>query len=269
MPKVSVIMGVYNGANRVKLAIDSILNQTFKDFEFIICDDGSYDNTFDVLESIAIKDNRIKLIKNNKNLGLAITLNNCLNIASGVYIARMDDDDISLPERLEKQVEFLDSHPEYAFVGTSRNLYDNNGIWGKSIISGERSKLDIFMGKTFVHPSVMIRREAILDVGGYSIYPETERTEDFDLWCKLYAKGYKGYNIKDVLFNYYEARDSYKKRKYKYRINEYKLKRKWMKMLNIPCRYRIFIYRPLIVGLIPVKIIMYYHKLKFSLKSKK
>ena len=266
MPKVSVIMGVYNGSKRIQTAIESILNQTFMDFELIICDDGSIDNSVEIIKKFANKDQRIKLIKNKKNLGLASTLNNCLELAKGEYIARMDDDDISHPDRFKKQVSFLDSHPEYALVGSSRNMYDDNGIWGINIIEGERTKFDIYMGRTFVHPSVMIRKSAILDVGGYTTSSETERTEDFDLWCKLYTKGYKGYNLSDILIDYYESKDSYNKRKYKYRICEFKLKLKWRKPLGISPIYFLHAFRPLIVGLLPIKVLMFYHKIKYRYK---
>ena len=203
MPKVSVIMGVYNGANRLEKAVQSILNQSFNDFEFIICDDGSTDNSIEVLEKLARQDKRIILLSNKTNLGLAKSLNNCLVISKGEYIARMDDDDFSHKNRFVKQVEFLDTHPEITIIGTSRNMYDANGIWGESVSEGERNKADIYLGKTFAHPSTMYRRSAIVDVNGYTSGEETERTEDYDLWCKLYDKGYIGYNLADVLIDYY------------------------------------------------------------------
>ncbi|MDP1417451.1 glycosyltransferase family 2 protein [Peribacillus simplex] len=264
MPKVSVIMGVYNGSKKIETAIKSILNQTFFDFELIICDDGSTDNSIELIENLAAEDKRIKLLKNSRNLGLAPTLNSCLNEARGEYIARMDDDDISHPGRFEKQVTFLNNNLDYAIVGTSRNLYDQNGVWGRSIKEGERTTLDIYLGRTFTHPSVMMRRKAVLDVEGYTTGTETERTEDFDLWCKLYEKGYKGFNLSDVLFDYFEARDSYNKRKYKYRLCEYRLKKQWRKKLNIPIKYAIHAYRPIFVGLLPTKILMKYHEKKFK-----
>jgi len=266
MPKISVIMGVYNGSKKIDFAIKSILNQTFSDFELIICDDGSSDNSYEIIKNYEQIDKRVKVIKNEKNMGLAPTLNKCLEIAEGEYIARMDDDDISHKNRFAKQVEFLDKHTEYALVGTSSNLYDRDGIWGSNINEGERTKLDIYLGRTFIHPSVMMRREAILDVGGYTTGQETERTEDFDLWCKLYSKGYKGYNLSDILLDYYEARDCYKKRKFKYRICEYRLKKKWRKELNIPLMYIIYAYRPLIVGILPGKIYMRFHRKRIQKK---
>lgn len=264
MPKISVIMGVYNGAGKLGTAVESIVNQTFTDFEFILCDDGSSDNSVEILEGYAAKDKRIKVLQNPSNLSLAPTLNNCLQAATGEYIARMDDDDISHPERFEKEVAFLDSHPEYAIVGTGRNIYDSDGIWGNYNGGGERSLLDIYRGRTFLHPSTMMRREALLAVGGYTIGPETERSEDFDLWCKLYEKGYRGYNLSDVLIDYYEARESHSKRKYKYRIYEYRLRKKWRKRLDLPLKYQFYAYKTLVVGLVPPKLLMAYREWKYK-----
>lgn len=263
MPRVSVIMGVYNGSKGIKAAIESILNQTFTDFELIVCDDGSTDNSVEIIEELAEKDNRIKLLKNTENIKLSATLNRCLKESSGEYIARMDDDDISHPERFEKQVLFLDTHPLYCIVGTGRNLYDDNGFWGQNICEGERKKLDIYLGKTFVHPSVMMKRSSVLKVNGYTDSNEVGRTEDYDLWCKLYEIGCKGYNTGEVLLDYYEARDSYSKRKYRYRIYEYRLKKKWRKRLGLSWVYSVFAYRPLIVGLFPRTVLMKYHAFKY------
>lgn len=269
MPRVSVIMGVHNSGAKVERAIVSILDQSFTDFEFIICDDGSTDDTGLRLASLAEDDPRIKLLRHKYNRGLAPTLNACLREASGAYIARMDDDDWSHPDRFEKQVTFLDAHPEYAIVGTSRNVFDKNGIWGTRVSSGEPSKLQIFRGRTFLHPSVMMRRAALQEVGGYTTGKLTERVEDFDLWCKLYSKGYVGYNLPDVLIDYYEARDSYKKRKYRYRLNEFRLKRQWAQVLGIPLQQQFYAYRPLIVGLFPAAWVRRYHEQKYRKPSER
>jgi glycosyltransferase EpsE len=260
MVKVSIIMGVYNAVNRVENAIHSITKQTFTDWELIICDDGSNDETYNVLKRYGQYDDRIIILQNNKNMGLATTLNNCLKLAKGEYIARMDDDDISHPTRLEKQVKFLDTNLVYSVVGTSRNLYDINGVWGKDSFDSERNNLDIFKGKVFIHPSVMIRRNVLEEVKGYSTNKYIGRTEDYDLWCKIYASGYKGYQMGEILLDYYEARDSYKRRRYIYRINECILKLKWRKKLKIRFRYVIFAFRPLVVGLLPASVLMKHHK---------
>lgn len=115
----------------VKLAIDSILNQTYKDFEFIICDDGTYE----MVQGLTKNDSRVTLIKNEENRGLAYSLNHCLSVAKGKYIARMDAGDISMPNRLEKQVKFLDEHLEYAMVGCNLLLINDEGTWEKRILA--------------------------------------------------------------------------------------------------------------------------------------
>jgi len=115
-PKVTVLMPVYNGEKYLNEAIDSILGQTFKDFKFLIINDGSTDGTADILKSY--KDSRIKVTNNEKNIGLTKSLNKGLKMAKSEYIARMDADDISLPTRLQKQVEFMDSHPKVGVCGT-------------------------------------------------------------------------------------------------------------------------------------------------------
>ena len=132
MPKVSIIMGVYNCKNLdlLKNSIDSIINQTFKDWEFIICNDGSTDATLDNLNKLKALDQRIKIITYEENKGLAYALNECIKYADGEYIARQDDDDVSYSERIEKQVKFLENNPQYAVVGTNADVYDSNGIWG-------------------------------------------------------------------------------------------------------------------------------------------
>ncbi len=264
MPKVSIIMGVYNGEKKVGNCIDSILNQSFADFEFIICDDCSSDNTVAIINSFAKIDSRIKVLQNSKNKQLAYSLNRCLNVSKGEYIARIDDDDISLPHRLEKQVKFLDENLEYDIVGAKANLYDEKGIYGIKGYVGEITPKEILVGKSFIHPTVMIRKNRIMEVLGYTDRKNTLRTEDLDLWFKLYLDGCRGYVLNEVLINYYESSSSMKKRKYKYRINEYKIRKKIFKCLNLPNKLFIYVYKPILVGLVP----KYFIKLLHSTKIK-
>ena len=175
MPKISVIMGVHNGEKTLPRAIDSILNQTFADFELIICDDCSTDATIKVIKSYTEKDNRVILTRNESNCGLASSLNNCINISKGEYIARMDDDDISHADRFEKQNNFLDKHQEYAIVGTCRNTFDNAGIWNTYGQGGELTKEDIIKCNIFTHPTVMMRKEALVSAGMYTVCERTMR----------------------------------------------------------------------------------------------
>ena len=261
MCKVSVIMGVYNGERTLSRAIDSILSQKFKNFEFIICDDNSNDSTGLILEEYKNKDKRIRLLRNKSHLSLAATLNKCLMESKGEYIARMDDDDVSLPDRFLVQVDFLDNHPEYAVIGTKRRCFDSDGYWGDFSFSGDVSVEDLYSKATFVHPSVMMRRDALMSVGGYTVSKYTVRGQDFDLWCKLYYNGYKGTVLDQVLLDYYDDRHTTKKTKFRYRYNSAVYHHYWRKKLSLPMKYEYYSIRPLLVGLIPTKITAWLRRL--------
>ncbi|NDW09800.1 glycosyltransferase family 2 protein [Dysgonomonas sp. 520] len=197
-PFVSVVMPAYNAEKYLKEAIDSILNQTYKNFEFIIVDDGSTDKTSEIIESYT--DNRIKLLKNDKNRGLIYSANIAIRVATGKYIARMDADDISLPERLEKQVLFLEKNNEVSILGTSYVRSDNN----KQVHHPENTeliKIYLLEGTTFAHPSVMIRRNNIVQ---YNLFFQDEyiSAEDYALWTSFSMKNLNMANLQDVLVYY-------------------------------------------------------------------
>lgn len=168
MPNVSIIMGVYNckNYNLLRKSVDSVLQQTYKDFEFIICDDGSTNDTLEELNNLSQLDSRIKILSYKQNRGLNHALNVCLAASKGKYIARQDDDDISKPERLEKQVRFLDENPEYAIVGTCADVFDDKGIWGQYGVPEEPQKKDFLWNSPFMHPTMMMRKEELLSGGG-------------------------------------------------------------------------------------------------------
>lgn len=198
-PKISVIMPTLNAEKYLKKAIDSILNQTFKNFEFIIIDDNSTDNTIKIIKNY--KDKRIKLIKG-KNKGIASALNLGIKHSKGEYIARMDADDISLPQRLEKQIQFMDQHSEIGICGanviplTDDPKYKSWGNWLKT----EPKVIDILSNVAFCHPTVILRKSTILKNGLY--YKEGLRyTEDQELWFRA-IKVTNFYNLKEKLFRY-------------------------------------------------------------------
>lgn len=257
MPKVSVIMGIYNTNNKVmvKKAIDSIINQSFSDFEFIICDDGSSDNTYEIVKEIISNDKRCILIKNNRNMGLAYSLNNCLKITKGEYIARMDADDISMLDRFEKQVKFLDNNPQYAIVGGNAELFNEKGTYSERVMKEYPTKEDLLFGTIFIHPSIMMRKDVLLKLNGYRAVKETSRCEDYDLWLRLYTYGYKGYNIQENIYKFREDINAFKRRKYKYRIDEARVRYKGFKNLKLFPKGYIYVIKPLIVGLIPQKVL--------------
>ncbi len=262
MKKVSVIMSVYNTKdyNMLKQAIDSILDQTYKDFEFIICDDGSDDSTYNYLVEFAKKDKRIIIIQNKGNLTLGPALNHCLAVARYQYIARMDADDISLPNRLELQLEYLEKHKDVALVGTNVKLINNNSeIVGIRKYPNYLKKKDFINNCPICHPTIMLRKDVLEKLRGYSKKKEHIRVEDYELFLRMITKDYKMVNIDEELFLYRQNTHNGKQKKYKYCINEYKLREEYIPKLSNGKVKKYYIIKPLLVGLIPGFI---YKKLK-------
>lgn len=252
MPKVSVIMGVYNCENTVGASIESILNQTFQDFEIIVCDDASVDNSYLVLQKYKQKyPDKIKLLKNEKNLMLSGTLNRCIDIAEGEYIARMDADDISLPYRIEKQVEFFEKNPDYDIQSSNYYIFDDKSIWAQRNLPEYPQKESFFWNSPFCHACTMFRATALKKVGGYMVAKITRRCEDQELFMRMYAATMKGYNRQEILFKVYEGRDAYQRRKYRYRIDEARVRYRGYKAMKLLPKGFIYVLKPLIVGLIP------------------
>lgn len=262
--KVSIIMGIYNCANTLEEAIESILTQTYQEWELIMCDDGSQDNTYEVATSFSKKYENIIVFQNERNMGLNYTLNRCLEKANGKYIARMDGDDISLPTRLEKEVAFLDQHREYAIVSTNMIYFDENGEWGKSNMLKFPQKEDLVKATPFCHAPCMVRREAYEKVKGYSVEKKLLRAEDYHLWFKMYLEGYRGYNLQEVLYKMRDDRNATQRRKFKYRINEAYVKRLIMKNFDLPIKNIVYVVRPIIVGVMPTFLYEYLHKKKMK-----
>lgn len=199
-PQISVIMPVYNGEAYVAEAIESILGQTFTDFEFLVIDNASTDGSATIIKSF--NDPRIKVISNPVNLGLIGSLNVGLQAARGKYVARMDHDDIALPERFQKEYDFLETHPEVAIVGTWSRIINSDGVYIKTHRNPLRSnviKYELLFGNTITHPSIMMRRKEILALGGYD--PQWVHTEDYNLYSRAVRK-YQLANIGETLLNY-------------------------------------------------------------------
>lgn len=185
-PKVTVLMSVYNGERFLKEAIDSILNQTYQDFEFLIIDDGSNDGSREIIQTY--KDQRIRFVNNEGNIGLTASLNKGLKLAQGQYIARMDADDVSFPQRLQMQVEFLDRNHEVALLGAWAEVVDDNG---KIINTWRYPTKDcalrwrLLTRNCLVHSSAIYCKDKVLDVGGYN--SAITYAQDYELWTKLTA----------------------------------------------------------------------------------
>lgn len=182
MPKLSVIMSVYNGEKFISEAIESILDQTFTDFEFIIVDDGSTDATPKILQTFSKKDSRIKVLPQH-NQGLTKSLNRGIGIANGTYIARMDADDVSLPNRLASEISILDSNPQIKCVGTNAIIINENGKSIKKIIADENKIQNLYKRNCLIHGSLVFKKEALQKIGGYDEH--IRFAQDYDLLLRL------------------------------------------------------------------------------------
>lgn len=259
--KISVIMGIYNCSKTLNEAVECILNQTYTNWELIMCDDGSSDDTYSKAKKIKeTYPEKIKLIKNEKNMGLNFTLNHCLEHASGEYIARMDADDLCSADRFEKEVSFLDNNPDFAIVSTDMEYFDESGTWGRCDSIEFPKNEDFIAGTPFCHAPCMVRKEAYDAVEGYSVDKKLLRVEDYHLWIKIYAKGFKGANLKEPLYMMRDDRNATSRRKFKYRLNEAYVKYLAINMLNLPKRNYIYMLRPIIVGMLPTFLYEYLHK---------
>lgn len=254
VPEISVIMGIYNQQNKEYLeqAIYSVLRQTYTNFEFIIYDDGSDEEVGKELEAFALHDERIRLIRGPENHGLAYSLNACIDVARGKYLARMDDDDICEPNRLQVQLDFMASHPEVAFVGCNARLIDQDGTWGVRRMPERPRQRDFLRFSPYIHPTVMIRRSIFETEDAYLSSQGTLRCEDYELFMRLYKAGYHGYNLQEELFCYRENRVSYRKRKFRYRVDEAKLRYRNFKEMG--CLFPVgwmCVLRPIVAALVP------------------
>ena len=190
-PKVTVLMSVFNGKEYLREAIESILMQTFTDFDFIIIDDGSADETWETLTEYAGRDKRIALFQNQENIGLTRSLNKGLKQAQGMYIARQDADDVSLPERLELEVRYLDENAEAVLVSSNVEIIDEMGR--TLIISDRACDPDLvawwmlFYNHVAGHSAVLFRRKNAIEAGGYD--PSVKYAQDYDLWLRLLGQG--------------------------------------------------------------------------------
>lgn len=253
--EVTVLMSVYKEENEeIKEAIESILKQSFNNFEFLIIDDGQEERIQKLIKGF--NDPRIKLIINDSNMGLARSLNKGIELAKGEYIVRMDADDISYPDRIEKQYNFVKKNPQYAVIAGKADIFDQNGIYGTIGKFGKVEKKQLVKGTPFIHPTMLIKKDYIKQIGGY---PNYRRAQDYAMIMKLYSKGFKGYIMDDILIKYRMDKNGYKKKKFKYRIMEMKIRAKYYKELKVPLINYIYVLKPIIIGLIPKKIQMIYH----------
>lgn len=265
--KISIIMAIYNCAPTLREAIDSIIAQTYADWELILCDDCSTDDTAAIAQEYVDKYDNILLIKNEHNMRLAASLNHCLEYAESEYIGRMDGDDISLPERFEVEVAFLDTHPEYALVSCGMINFDENGDWGVQLKPEKPTVRDFAYTSPFCHAPVLMRRDALNDVSNYTVRKTLRRGQDYFLWHKFYKKGYKGYNLQTPYYKMRDDQNAAKRRTFKDSWYGCKIQLEVMSNLGLPWYLKYRAFRSVIVGLIPRPIYLMLHK--HNIKSSK
>lgn len=259
-PLISVIMGIYNCEEYLSDSIESIINQTYKNWELIMCDDGSSDFTLKIAQEYEKKyPHQIKVLINEKNMGLNYTLNKCIEYANGEYIARQDGDDISLSNRFEVEMNFLLQNCDYSLVSSNMIFFDETGDWGRSHNFGIVKKENFIKGSPICHAPCIMKKEALKQVGCYSVEKKLLRVEDYHLWFKFYIAGLKCYNIEDCLYKMRDDSNAYKRRNFQNRVNEARLKLWGFKQIKIPLHKYIWVLKPIILFFLPQKLYQFLH----------
>lgn len=267
MPEISVLMGVYYRRPDIRLlvrSVQSILTQTVQDIELLICDDGSTEEAAAYLDELSKRDTRIRMVREGRLFSLSEKLNACLTVAKGQWVARMDDDDFSHPDRFRQQLDYLDSHPEVEFVGCNVNLFLDGQLLGIRRLPERPEIKDFYITQPYIHPALMFKRDILLDVQGYSQDKHCLLCEDYDLLLRLYENGYSGANIQKVLFDYTLSDSLNSRRAFKYRINEMITRyRRFSRLQKLP-RALPYVVKPILVGLLPEKILKAIKKNKIA-----
>ncbi len=262
-PLVSVIMGVRDGKATLEAAVSSIVAQTLSDWELIACDDGSSDGSAELLSRLASQDERIVVLRNERNRGLAYSLNRCAAAARGRYLARMDADDLSAPERLATQIAFLEARPDIAFCGCRLRLFDENGVWGHNNYPEYPEPKHFLWYSPFAHPSVVFRAE-VLKTERYDESSKVGRSEDYELFMRLYSSGYRGANLPERLFDYRESRGAYGKRKFRYALREASVRLLgYYKLGLLPIGF-LYAGKPILIACLPKQLYAWLRRRRFS-----
>lgn len=262
----SVLLSVHNGERYVREAIESILTQTYRDFEFVIVDDGSTDRTSQILDEFAKKDARIVVIKNEINIGLTASLNKALRSAfatlrsdrqaQGLLIARMDADDVALLERFQKQIDFLNTHPDIGMVGTAYEWIDENEkVMGRRNVLTHPHELHRVLIRTnpFLHGSIMIRKRLLEHVHGYD--ESYKKAQDYDLYLRL-SRICRFANLPDILMQKRMTKDmiSYKNERMQIRC-AVRARMRALRRGDYPFWCAIYLIKPFFATILPQKIV--------------
>lgn len=255
MTKVSVIMSVYNSERFLIKALNSIMNQTFRDFELIVFDDASTDSTRGILHKFSENNPNVIVMFNEINLGLTKNLNKAISIAQGNYIARMDADDIALPTRLEKQVRFLDANKNIDILGSAALDIDEDGkelqLRKSPELHHQIMKL-LPKANPMTHSTVMFRKNRLAQI---NFYNESYRTtQDYEMWFRAAGKGMKFHNLQEIFLKYRMDNNYYKRKSFTYRLFDCKLRLQGFKHIKLPVYKYYYALIPLILGLLPERL---------------
>lgn len=248
---VSVIIACYNGEKYIDDCLYSVTSQSYTNLEIIVCDDNSSDNSFLKLKEWEKKDKRVVVLRNDENLYAAATRNRCFGEANGLYYVIQDIDDYSAPNRVERLLDaIIKADVDFVSSPVSTFVDDINKPTGIIKYKAYPTKYDFLWRISFNHPATMFSAECIKAVGGYRVSPETRRGQDYDLFMRLYAQGFKGKNIQEVLYKYRVDADNYKRRSFAGRVGEVKIRKRGFKALGIYYIGWLFIYKPYVAYLI-------------------
>lgn len=253
-PKISVLMGVYYRSANLKLlerSVASILEQDESSLELLLCDDGSIPAAQRLLEGLAAGDGRLHLLREGSLFSLPEKLNACLAQARAPFLARMDDDDYSRPDRFSRQLAFLQEHPSAAFVGSGASLRRGGVPVGVRSFPSYPTVRDFLFVQPFLHPTLLFRREALLAVGGYSLDRRCLLCEDYDLLLRLYEAGFAGANLPEPLVDYTVPETARGHRTMGHRWNETVTRYRRFRALGLLPGAWPYVVKPLAVGLVP------------------
>lgn len=270
-PLISVCMGVRYRREDLSLlerSIHSIQGQSYSNWEFLICERDSSPAAKSRLSKFAQEDPRIRLIDGTGTVGLAGQLNRCIVEAKGDWIARMDDDDFSYPQRLAAQMEYLRENPRVAFVGCIARLERDGKLAGTRRLPPKPAVRDFLFVQPFLHPTMLFRRRALEAVGGYCEESRCLGCEDYDLLLRFYEAGLAGGNIQEPLFTYTLSSKGSKKRTMALRWNEVKTRYVRFRALGLLPGALPYVIKPVIVGLIPDLVLIALKERKERLKSR-
>lgn len=248
-PLISIIIACYNAEDYIDQCLSSLVCQSYQNIEIIICDDCSTDDSYSVLTMWAKRDNRIKVLKNDVNSFAAYTRNKCIEHSHGEYIMIQDIDDYSHPERVEILLKAFKNNPTVSIISSPMATFNKDPnilTFPKKNKIKRPSKYSFLQGMPFSHPASMITRDCIVDVGGYRVAKDTKRCQDYDMFMRMYAKGYKGLCIDIPLYYYRLDDDNYKRRTFKARVGEYRIRLLGFKQLGMMPWAYLFTLRPFI-----------------------